>query len=507
MASLQKIYTQPKLLGQIYTPNFIVEKILDDVGFDSVAVLQKKIIDPACGDGRFLCEVARRIIAWSSPENLAENLTHLYGWDIDDVAISACKMQLDELILPYNVSINWNVFTCDALAKKTDFEGHFDFVVGNPPYIRIQHLEIEQRQYIQQHFSFCKNGSTDIFIAFFELAFSLLSDSGKCGFITPNSYLFTSTANVFRAFFAEKKLLQKITNYGDIQLFENATTYTAITIFSKKEQDVFLFEKAITNRDFEVQKIEIASLQNAKIWQLPISKPLISNDKNVLLKNICKIHVGITTLCDKAYIFPIIAEENDKIVVVNSRLQGLVRLEKAILRSIIKGSLLKNSEQKISEFVLFPYQKNATKTAIIPEHDLQKNYPLAYEYLLSVKEILDARDNGAPNAVAWYAFGRSQGLETSFGKKIIFSPMNLRPNFIFYADENCTFYSGYCIKYSGDNQALLDTLNSQRMADFIAVSSRDFRGGWKAYSKKTIEDFEVSEELLVQSAEPSLFPL
>ncbi|MFN3315925.1 MAG: hypothetical protein ACK40K_03870, partial [Raineya sp.] len=122
---------------------------------------------------------------------------------------------------------------------------------------------------------------------------------------------------------------------------------------------------------------------------------------------------------------------------------------------------------------------------------LKNNFPLAYNYLLSIKEELDKRDNGKPNSVAWYAFGRSQGLDTSFGKKILFSPMNNKPNFILVENEESTFYSGYCIKYQGDYDFLLEQLNSQRLADFIAVSSRDFRGGWKAYNKKALEEFTI----------------
>jgi len=43
-------------LGQIFTPNYIVIKILDDVVFNNDNILQKKILEPSCGDGRFLTE-------------------------------------------------------------------------------------------------------------------------------------------------------------------------------------------------------------------------------------------------------------------------------------------------------------------------------------------------------------------------------------------------------------------------------------------------------------------
>lgn len=69
--------------------------------------------------------------------------------------------------------------------------------------------------------------------------------------------------------------------------------------------------------------------------------------------------------------------------------------------------------------------------------------------------------------------------------------MNKKPHFILYENEDCTLYSGYYIKYYGDYNYLLEQLNSERMQKFIEISSRDFRGGWKAYNKKIIEEFVI----------------
>ena len=70
MASLAKEYSNIKLNGIIYTPDFIVKKILDDIGYNTPAILGKRFVDPACGDGRFLTEAARRVVLFSTPENL-----------------------------------------------------------------------------------------------------------------------------------------------------------------------------------------------------------------------------------------------------------------------------------------------------------------------------------------------------------------------------------------------------------------------------------------------------
>ena len=496
MASLARSYTQEKLFGQVYTPNFVVCKILDDVGYNSPEILGKTIIDPACGDGRFLIEIVKRIIEFSPNNELKKNLECVYGWDIDEIAIIECRENLNDLIKYKNIDVQWNVSVIDSIKKyeKPDLFTEssvqkFDFIVGNPPYIRIQHLDLVQRNYIQSNYEFCKSGSTDIYIAFYELCINLLSENGICGLITPNTFLFTETARALRLHFATNKNLLQITNYGDIQLFEGATTYSAITIFNNRKNQNFKFQKAVSEKTFEEKTVDFSELKEP-FWQLTTEKNEVIKGKK--LKEICNIHVGITTLCDSAYIFPF-EKIDENFVWVNSKLKGRVKFEKEILKPIIKGSKLKHSEEEIKEYVLFPYKKTNGKNVIIPENELKEKFPLAYEYLLSVKSELDKRDNGKPNPVAWYAFGRSQGLDTSFGEKIIFSPMNEKPNFVHYPNPDCTFYSGYCIKKLNGfcTNKLLLQLNSDRMDKFVSISSRDFRGGWKAYNKKIIENFEI----------------
>ena len=489
MGSLVKDYSKEKLTGQIFTPFFIVDKILDDIGYNSPAILQKTIIDPACGDGRFLLKIVERIIKFSSPEELAHNLSYVYGWDIDADAIGLAKQKLDELIAGLDIQIEWNIKVENSLHY--DAQQQFDFVVGNPPYIRIQHLEEEERKYIQQHYPFCSSGSTDIYIAFYELALRLLNSNGKCGFITPNTFFQTQTAADLRLYFEEQQNLLQISNYGALQLFDDATTYSAICIFDKKKHSSFLYQAADTKQDFKERRIDFKEISNTKFWQLSVN--IAENIKGKRLGDIANIHVGITTLADKTYIMPMVEDLGD-FVVLQSKNNGAIKIERGILRPIVKVSTLKSAEEPIKEYVIFPYQNGDDKPSIIEEEKLKRDYPLAYQYLLSVRDILDKRDNGKPNKVTWYAYGRSQGLTTSFGPKILFSPMNKTPKFIYHANTEATFYSGYCIKYSGNHQKLLAQLNSPRMEEYIRVSARDFRGGWKAYNKKIVQEFIIFDE-------------
>jgi adenine-specific DNA-methyltransferase len=490
MASLSKTYTHEKKFGQIYTPEHIVAKILDDIGYEGENIISKTIVDPACGDGRFLIQIVERIIRLSPKDKIVENLSVVHGWDIDPEAVRECVENLNKITQHLDIQLNWNIKIHNSIEEKSENElfakakMRFDFIVGNPPYIRIQHLEEAQRKLIQQNYSFCKSGSTDIYIAFYELALELLSPTGVCGFITPNTFFYTETAKQMRAFFAKHHFLKKISNYGEIQVFSNATTYSAIVIFDKNQHHSFSYEKALTEKTFAERQIENATLSE-KVWQLSLEENEIIEGKR--LGEVVKIHVGITTLCDKAYMMTFVKKEGDYLI-LNSRLTGEVKLEIGILKPIIKASTLKKAAQDIKEYVLFPYRNGL----IINELDFKYEFPLAYQYLCDVREELDKRDAGKVNSVAWYAYGRSQGLQTSFGRKILFSPMNLRPNFILSENTEATFYSGYCIKYDGDMDILLEQLNSDRMQQYISVSSRDFRGGWKAYNKKILENFLIN---------------
>jgi len=266
MALLTKTYNNQKLLGQVYTPRFVIEKILSDIGFDNESVLGKTILDPSCGDGRFLVVIAEKIIELSPKENLQENLGKIYGWDIDEQALAYCLENLNELIKPFDIQVNWNIQVCNSLKKIIEFDTQkFDFIVGNPPYIRIQHLEETERTFVQNFYRFCKSGSTDTYIAFYELCDFLLAKNGVCGLITPNTFFYSETAKFMRAYFANKQSLKKITNYGDIQLFENVTTYSAITIFSKQANETFVFEQAKAETEFDTKIINFHEIKNQKI--------------------------------------------------------------------------------------------------------------------------------------------------------------------------------------------------------------------------------------------------
>ena len=113
-----------KKLGEFYTPDEVIDYILDAVDYDpSKAIDGKDLIDPACGSGGFLVRAARRLIARyavkfgkATPKEAMDNrhwievcerltpkeceeivnsvATHIHGFDINPFAVSITEMNL-----------------------------------------------------------------------------------------------------------------------------------------------------------------------------------------------------------------------------------------------------------------------------------------------------------------------------------------------------------------------------------------------------------------------------
>lgn len=495
--------TAQKEHGVVYTPDWIVGLILDKVGY-SRRLWDKKLADPACGDGAFLTEAVRRFLhdaereGHSQREIKARLHSHFTGFDIDRNALRECARRLDKVAQQCGISgkLHWDL----RLADSTDARvlaadiGCYDFVVGNPPYVRIQHLGHARREKIRREWRLCSVGSTDIYIAFFELGVRLLTTRGRLGYITPNTYLKTHAGRGLRYFLTHNNLLKTLIDFEHHQIFPEVTTYTLITILEKNRSlskpSFSLYKGDSKGKLTSLGKIKTHDLSPAN-WVLASGSDLAKlrrlREGRVRLGDIADIHVGITTLADSYYIVRDPEFVGKEAIIQTPR--GAWRVEKRILQPIVKASVLRAESEKQNRYVIFPYKKQNGRQTIIPEAELQREYPLTYRYFTAVRDALMHRDKGRENPVAWYAFGRAQGLDTSFGEKILTSPMNMRPNFLLWRRPTYTFYSGYCVKFDGDLEWLATQLNSAEMAFYINLVSRDYQNNYKSFAKSFIADF------------------
>ena len=358
--------------GVVYTPRWLVDLILDKVDFNGSF---GTIIDPACGDGAFLAAAAERIIKNTTNKTaLKKRLqTEIYGVDVDAAVIAKCKNRLSAIAQKAGIStVKWNLRHGDCVDKKTAVSlcDSFDFVVGNPPYVRIQNLGESRRLALQNNWQLCSGGSTDIYIAFFELGVKMLKEKGKLGFITPNTWLKTQAAGELRRFFRREKIVKTLIDFEHWQLFENVTTYSLITILQKgARHDSFSLIKG--DKKGELRPLGNIALNDMRDDNWILCAPQALKKLQAMIKNraplsaIANIHVGITTLADKCYIFHSPDFDGEVARLRHPQSGKTILLERKLLRPIVKASIIKNSIEEQHRYILFPYQKINEKNRLI----------------------------------------------------------------------------------------------------------------------------------------------
>jgi type I restriction-modification system DNA methylase subunit len=165
--------------------------------------------------------------------------------------------------------------------------GGFDAIVGNPPYIRIQILKEmipEAAKYLNSAYLSAKSGNYDIYVTFIEKGLKSLNENGYLGFILPNKFFNSVYGKEIRDLITNGKSLKRIVHFGSEQIFKGATTYTAILVLTKRENEFFKFSKVNelikfkTDNSLMEEKIKSLSLTNEP-WNFVIGDKKIIFDK------------------------------------------------------------------------------------------------------------------------------------------------------------------------------------------------------------------------------------
>lgn len=128
-----------------------------------------------------------------------------------------------------------NFLTCEINQQ-------YDNVIMNPPYIRIQDLDVENRKYISRGYPILSD-NFDIYYAFILKALTLINENGVCVSINPSSILFNKSTKKMIGYLIKNRLIQEIIDYGSKKIFNDADTYCCIMVFTKEQKNHILYNK------------------------------------------------------------------------------------------------------------------------------------------------------------------------------------------------------------------------------------------------------------------------
>lgn len=503
--------------GIVFTPEYIATYIYQEAVRSITLPEHPRIIDPSCGCGIFLAVSAQMLHERTgrSYQDILKN--SIYGIELDEDNARRCRVVLNLLPILHgksNRGVSVNILCADSLKNNLiDFFGvqGYDLIIGNPPYVNTHDMSKDTTDFLKGNFLTTKSGVYNIFYAFIEHAYSALCDGGMISYIVPNNFLTIISATGLRKFIVERKSLRLVLDFAENMIFKPVRTYNCILQLTKQENSHFDYcvmepcgniEHEMKNIVFDCMSVEDLDIHG---WKL-VDKKTRHNIKKIESQAYCIkdfIRTGIATLKDEVYI-------------VSKDAKGFFKihdgkrydLEPDLIKRLYKIPELKGERdlESICRYIIFPYKKGPNGAVIIHEDEIRTMCPNTYAYLLSRKGTLDARDKGKPNPVAWYAYGRTQGLNR-YGIKLLFPTFADVPRFLMVDDVQALFCNGYGVLENNfiELDILQKVLNSSVMQYYVSHTSYAIEGGYYCYQKKYIERFsiplfEMEEKRMIQGA-------
>ena len=504
-----------KLNGAFFTPTYIVDFIINEIS----PTENDRNLDPSCGCGAFLIGLAdyyKNTLKKSIKKSIRENIV---GSDILDYNIYRAKLLLTIYALQNHENLeenDFNLYVQDSL--KTQWKKKYDNIVGNPPYVKFQDLPEESRSYLTDNWTTIDGGSFNLYFAFFELGYKLLTTTGKLGYITPNNYFTSLSGASIRKYFKQKKCITRIIDFSHRKVFD-AQTYTALTFMNKAENEALVFDRikeGYTPEEFLPTangSLNYYKNLDSKKWRL------LKTDDQINIKTIETIGTPISTLFD---ICVGIATLKDEIFFVDGSIEsngcylkttpnGTFEIEKDITKPVYKISNFKSQSDILDNTrkIICPYHLGKGNATPIGEMEFKAKYPKCYTYLLSEKENLLLRDKGKVKYDPFYVWGRTQGL-TKRGKRILNPTFSQKPRFLLVEEEDAFFTNGYGLFFKEQPASTLlfddllnpitlienidvvqKVLNSYLMHYYVSKTSVSIEGGYPCYQKNFIEKFSI----------------
>ena len=373
----------------------------------------------------------------------------------------------------------------------------FDAVVGNPPWVDVQDIPEEIKNYLRSKYTSAV-GKCDLYALFVERGISLLKINGSFSMIIQSKFLVTEYGLGLRSSLAEKADLKLLVHFADAPIFGAITAYPLILVAQKKTKDkkddvvVIQFPAKISSSDVEqiigsesklntfASKVDDVKFRTSEAWQIDLPSFLSIEGRFkkfcVPFGDIGTISYGVKTNGDNFYLADL----------ETWRKRGI---EEKLLRPAIKP---RDFDRYVlfdeHTFILFPYEDSENGLRLI-ELD---SYPGAKRYLEAHKEALSIRrfygKSITEQGMKYYELPYVSSY--SRGSKLAFPTIAKRANFALDPSGEILFIAPcYVVHVNSDfdKAFLLSILNSKFIDVIIRARSTDLASGYMEMQRQYVE--------------------
>lgn len=420
--------------------------------------------------------------------------------ELDMLALAVSKWD------PYDQNACSDFFDADWMFNVRD---GFDIIIGNPPYVQLQkNRGAYAQKYINCDYqTFCKSG--DLYMLFVERAHQLSCQEAATCLIMPNKWMIEESGIKLREYLHRYDLHQLL-NFGDVQFFENATTYVSIIISIKRPAKNSFIGLSTNSRKYtgsltgtlsrDLMDLSFDSLHDEGWIIMPrlhysILSKLTKNAKELRLTNI-SMNRGVVTGYNPAFI---ISEEQKSTLVNACKDKNEVKQANKLIQPVYRGKDIHSFHTSAPRHYLittFPAKNiDINQYSGIKRHllkfGIKKLEQTGKTYITKAGGKIRARK---ATSNKWYETQDSISYWNQFSKNKIIFP-NITTRFPFSYDES----GAYCnqkafIITSPSNQYLLllmAVFNSTLAKMWLWYHCPELNGGARELSKVYFEKFPV----------------
>ncbi|EMG93873.1 Eco57I restriction endonuclease [Helicobacter pylori GAM119Bi] len=417
--------------------------------------------------------------------------------------IRALRKKLDDALSggEYQNAFEWRFEFPEVLDDEGNFLG-FDCIIGNPPYIRQEHIK-DLKPLLEKQYQDFYNSSSDIYTYFFALAFNLLKEKGFSAFITSNKYARAKYGAKLRELLLKKTTLVSYMELNALKVFESATVDTSIIHFIKQaplKESVFKYYEPTPNDKNDLKNTpSLLMRQNALQTESFIFANTTLLDLRDKMENIgtplkdwgIQIYRGILTGCNEAFIIP--TEKRDEILKNCDDAQkderGMSERERTIelIKPILRGKDIKRYSYEWADLWVINTHNGYTSAfkSKIPPIDIEK-YPAIKAHLDSHHDAIITRCDQGDTP---YNLRNCAYLEDFEKEKIVWTEMTDEPRFIY--DNKGFLTNQTCYFIARDDKYLFAILNSKVIYFFMRQIASNLGEGAFRWIKQFIERLPI----------------
>ena len=534
------------------------------------------VVDPACGSGAFLIQALELMLRerrWVAEERkrieeqmlfdqdtlVRETLANnIYGVDINAESVEITKLALwlhtalpgkplcalddnircgNSLVGPEftawysqkrgqlfaqvdeGVQAEVNVFDWPAAFPKVFSAGGFDAVIGNPPYVKLQHfrrVEADVAEYLVEGrrpdgsplYRSTQTGNFDLYLPFIEKGISLLKKDGRMGFIAPSLWLVNKYGVGLKGVVREARSLDRWVDFQSFQVFREAITYTALQFFRGVPSTHIAFalnpsaDLSHVEWDVGAEAVPYRELPDpVEAWNLlPRGERLLlgrlRSKCQTLADSSDKIVVGIQTSADSIYHLRL-RGPGVYYRKVKGETDTQYEIEDALMRPLVSGEEAKRYQTPATDtYLLFPYDLSGGTARLWSQEEMECRFPRGWDYLRHFEADLRGREKGKmDHDGSWWAYNYPKNLDKQERPKLLVP--RLVNHLVCALDEGGAFFmdnvdvGGVLVQNSGDIAFFAAVLNSP-VADFVfRRTSKPFQNDYRSANKQFIAPLPV----------------